>query len=120
MLTIPVDEGYGYDFLAILQVKHEKGVLDKATFDHCSNHLREQIGPGGHKIILESPEYAECVRVNAVTFDKVEDAREDRVPASVVWNRNDDRYVAKLRLQKRFFPDSLVTEKKSFTKSIFK
>lgn len=113
MILLPVDEGYAYDFLAICQVKYEKGVQEKHVFDFYSDSLRKQVGVGAHRIILESPEYAECVRVNTVTFDRVDDAKADRVKASVVHNFNNDRYIAKKNLQRRFFPDSEITERKN-------
>lgn len=95
----------------------EKGIQGKEVFDFYSDSIRSQVGAGAHTIILESPEYAECVRVNGITFDGVEDARTDKVKASYVWDRNDDRFVAKTRLMRRFFPDWKPLEKKSTTKA---
>ncbi len=117
-LNLPVDPGYYYDVLSIHQVKYEKGIQSKELFDFYSEHARKQLGVGIHEKILESPEYAECVRVNTITYDGVDDAATDKVKASYVHGRNDDRYVAKTRLQKRFFPNWIVTEKKSITKAI--
>jgi hypothetical protein len=117
-LNLPVDPGYYYDVLSIQQVKFEKGIQGKEVFDFYSDYVRKQVGVGAHKIILESPEYAECVRVNTMTYEGVEDAREDKVKASYVWNRNDDRFVAKTKLQRRFFPDWKGLEKKSVTKAL--
>lgn len=117
MLNLPLDEGYCYDFLAIQQVKWEKGLQSKERFDFYSNALRAQVGAGGHRIILESPEYAACVKANTVTYEGVDDAWQDRVVASYVCKKNDDRHIAKLNLQKKFFPDKEVTELKSITQA---
>jgi hypothetical protein len=113
MILIPVDEGYAYDYLAILQVKYERGVIPKSEFDDFSNYLRNALGPGAHSIILSSHEYKECVRVNLATFDRVDDAKEDKVKASVVHNLNFERFKAKTELQRRFFPNSKISEKKN-------
>ncbi len=114
----PCDPGFMYDALSIQKVKLNKGVIDQPVFDFYDNIVRNQVGAGGHSIIMESDEFAACVRVNTITFEGVDDAREDNVKASYVWNMNDDRIVMQRRLQKKFFPDWPIMQKKNNTKSL--
>lgn len=114
----PCDPGFLYDALSIVQVKLMKGVIEQESFDFYDKMVRDQVGIGGHRIIVESEEYKECVRVNTATFEGVEDAWEDKVKASYVCDRNDDRIVAQRRLQHKFFPDFPILQKKKKTKSI--
>jgi len=116
-LNWPCDPGFMYDALSIQRVKLNKGVITREIYDFHDKIVMDQVGVGGHRIIVDSPEFEECVRVNTVTFEGVDNAREDKVKASYVWDRNDDRYVAQRNLQKRFFPDWPVLQKKSTTKA---
>lgn len=113
MILIPVDEGYAFDYLAILQVKLEYQLVTQKEFDEFSGYMRKTIGYGAYSIITSSHEYEECVRVNKLVFLRVDDAKNDAVKASVVHNLNFERYKAKVALQKKFFPNSSVLERKN-------
>ena len=113
MISVPLSEGVVLDMLAIQEVKLKYGLVTKEEFTEFSGHVRKALGYGAYSIIVTSPEYAECVRVNDVVFQRVDDAKEDKVKASVVHNLNFERYKAKVALQKRFFPGSDISEKKN-------
>lgn len=113
----PCDPGFLYDALSIQQVKLTKGVIDQSLYDFHDKIVMDQVGIGGHRIILDSPEYQACVKANTTTFEGVDDAWEDKVKASYVCHRNDDRIVAQRALMRRFFPDWPIIQKKKFTKA---
>ncbi len=113
MINLPVDEAYAYDYLAILEVKVLNNVCDAEILKACSNAIRKQVGDDMHMHIVESDFYQDCIRVNRLTFEAVDGAKNDTVKASVVHNLNYDRYLAKTRLQNEFFPKSVMTEKKN-------
>jgi hypothetical protein len=114
MTTIPVDEGYAYDYLAILQVKSNNNVGDiHSVYTRCYDHLRDEIGHNLHLIICNSQEYFDLVEANQRTFDCVERARYGSITAKEVDDSNMERYNMKVRLQNKYFPKSKVLEKKS-------
>jgi len=114
MISITVDEGYAFDYLAILSVKTLRGIYEPDVFLNCVKVLKEQIEDDElFDKILESQEYAECVRINGDVFDAVYKAKLDQIKASVVDNLNYERYLAKIKLQNRFFPKSKIVEKKN-------
>ena len=114
MITLEVDEAYAFDFLSILKLKSD---LDQDNQDklinymRCKTHIRGQIDFVIFDKILESREYNELYNINKETFDAVDKAKEDKVTASHVDQCNYRRYLAKVHLQNRFFPED-VTEKK--------
>lgn len=113
MINLPVDEGYAYDYLAILEVKLRNGVGKIGDVLLCASQIRDQVGQDLHTKIIESDYFKDCLRVNQLTFDAVDGAKQDTVKASVVHNLNYERYLAKTRLQNEFFPSSIITEKKN-------
>lgn len=113
MTTLIVDEGYAYDYLAILQVKLNKGVADSKAFVQCFDHVAEQVGWDLHMQIWGSPELAAMIEANAKTFDCVDRARYGEISAKEVDEANMERYRCKVNLQKKFFPSSNITEQKS-------
>ena len=117
MIKISVDESFGYDLLSIAQVKYRKTVSN-ATLANLSRLLEEmatQVESSIHAQILSSPEYASLKQANQDLFDifdemklpgKTEcfDLKADRL--------NYRRHECKIALQKRFFPNSPLTEVK--------
>ena len=61
---------------------------------------------------MESVEYKKLYEVNTKTFEAVDDAKEDGVKASYVDKCNYERYLAKVALQERFFPEEDMKENK--------
>lgn len=108
MIKIPVDEGYAYDFLAILEVKMVKMNKGKDYYLVFFEELAFQVGREKHSKIIQSPEYQECILANQETFDAVESARYGQVSAKQVDDCNMRRYNAKIALQKRFFGGDVV------------
>ena len=66
MININVDEGYAFDFLSILQVKHE--TIDskelEERFTECKNYISKQIGSTLFSEIINSKEYKNCYLAN--------------------------------------------------------
>ena len=113
MLNLMVDEGYAYDFLSILHIKTIKKICDQSLFEKYSHNLESQVGHNLHKSILESNEYSKCIQINENIFNMVDLAKSDKVTSSIVYNLNYDRYLAKLELQKIWFPLNEITERKN-------
>lgn len=112
MIKIPVDEGYAYDYLAILEVKLVRMNKGKEYYSIFYDELSFQVGKEKHQTIIQSQEYNNCVTVNLKCFDIVEAARYGTVSSKEVDDVNMERYNAKVALQKKFF-DSEVIEVKS-------
>jgi hypothetical protein len=115
MLNIKVDEGYAFDFLSILHVKHLKfnnSFSSKCYFD-CLNFIEVQIGKELNNLILYSKEYLNLIDANLKTFEAVEKARYSSITAKEVDDLNMLRYKYKIELQKKFFPESIILEQKS-------
>jgi hypothetical protein len=115
MISILVDEGYAYDYLAILTVKSKKLQTDKAleARDQCSEFIMEQVGEDKHLDILTSQEFINLFNVNSETFDAVEKARYGEISAKKVDDLNMKRYNCKLALQNKYFPNKQVSETKT-------
>jgi hypothetical protein len=115
MITILVDEGYAYDYLSILNVKHKKNNNEKSITDRnlCEEHLLSQVGEYRHLEIINSKEFQNLVDVNLTTFEAVEKARYGEISAKEVDDLNMKRYHYKITLQNKFFPSTKVTEFKS-------
>jgi hypothetical protein len=108
MISIIVEEGYAYDYLAILLVKG-----NKQYYDTISKHIESQIGMELHEKITESKEFHNLFDANAKTFNAVEMARYGEISAKEVDNCNMTRYNCKVALQNKFFPDKKVVEIKT-------
>jgi hypothetical protein len=115
MITILVDEGYAYDYLAILAVKSKKLKTDKSLEirDQCSEFIMEQVGEDKHLNILSSKEFVDLFNINSETFDAVEKARYGKISAKEVDDLNMKRYNCKVALQNEFFPQQKISELKS-------
>jgi hypothetical protein len=115
MISIPVDEGYAYDYLSILAVKTRKFNTKNSIdiFDECYDSLEHQVGESLHAKIIFSDEYLHLFYTNQETFDAVEKARYGQISAKEVDDLNMKRYSAKIALQNKFFPQQTVSEQKS-------
>lgn len=112
MITIQVDEGYAYDFLAILDVKRQKKIPNsEKNFKISYDHIESQIGKEIHNAICNSDEYLKLVTVNKETFDAVEKARYGSISAKEVDELNMKRYYSKVALQKKFFSSEILEQK---------
>lgn len=109
-IYLPVDPAYALDYLAILEVKLQRGLPVREELEKVKSFLSRQFD------LIEvqmSEEYVQLLHANAATFDAVEKANDDKVPASYVVARNYDRYLAKKDLQRRFWPQAELGEKKT-------
>lgn len=116
MLNIKVDEGYAFDYLAILKVKSELLISEKNTSNYleCKEYLKSQINDSIFwEKIENSLEYSNLINMNIETFKAVELARYGNTSAKYVDECNMNRYAAKINLQKKFFPKTEIKETKS-------
>ncbi len=119
MISVPVDPGYAYDLLSILDVKDEK-VRTQASADACGalyHDLARQVGTELHFAVTRSPEFASLKRVNLLLFELIDRLKAPDRPPDVCYDRDVDqlnyqRYLGKRALQQRFFPDTPQTEVK--------
>ena len=113
MINLLVDECYAFDYLAILNVKlflDENNVQKKSSFDKCCDSLRAQIGDL-FETVLKSDEFKNCFDANLKTFEAVDKAKTDQVPASYVDHCNYLRHLAKINIQKNFFKNDMTEQK---------
>lgn len=113
MISLIVDECYAFDYLCILEIK--KNINKDSNFDswiECYDNIKSQI-PDKFEEIINSIEYEALYKANLLTFNAVERARTGKeITAKEVDDCNMERYYAKINLQKTFFSDSIVREKK--------
>jgi len=115
MIDLYVDEGYAYDYLAILMVKEAKMPSDATAKarESCHHYIAVQVGFNTHQTILQSFEFRQLIQANELTFDAVQKARYGQISAQEVDDLNMSRYHCKIALQKKFFPHYHPTEVKS-------
>ncbi len=107
MIDIPFDEAKAYDELSILSVKSERRPEIRADWDRLMAAIIKQVDPAIHSQIMAEV-YPAMWAVNSACFAAV-DATPDDEP---VKNLNQQRYVLKQMLQRRFFPEKTLTEVK--------
>lgn len=112
--TIPVSPAYAYDFLSILQVKFDltKDLKVSLNYLEVYDHIMKEVGPKLHMEIINSREYFELVTVNTHLYNLVDAAKKDLVKASDVDKLVYERFLAKMALQNKFFPDLEYKEQK--------
>lgn len=101
MITIPVDEAYGFDYLSIQQVKKSDTEMQIAF------HLKGQVGSILFNKIMQSKEYSDLYDANLNLFNCVEQARYGIISAKELDDANMQRHYAKKALQKAFFTEEL-------------
>jgi hypothetical protein len=107
MINLKVDEGYAFDYLSILYIKRNYSQAALDNWFYCGYFLEEQIGSDLYKTIINSEEYAYMIESNQKTFNMVDLAKEDKCSAKEVDICNYERYKAKVRLQNKFFGQSV-------------
>lgn len=113
MMYLMTDEGFAFDYLAILQVKMFKLGGTDVHIERCKASFQSQIGLIKFREVYHSPEYQELYNANMETFDAVEKARYGEISAKEVDDCNMRRYNAKVSLRKKFFSAQEQIEKKS-------
>jgi hypothetical protein len=110
MLLIPVPEEVAFDYLSVLEVKHEHGLPTEQEIAQLVLHLcrhEERFGE-----IVDSLEYGALHEANRVNWGMVDRAIRDECAASEVDRANHVRSVAKRALRDRWWPKSAVVEHK--------
>lgn len=111
MIKINVDEGYAFDYQAILEVKHKRGLIGPEMVSLIANDITQNIGWGKYREIIYSQEYLQLLDVNERVFKAVDRAKKDEVLASSVDSLNYERYICKKNLQEKFFNTELKEKK---------
>lgn len=122
MIKISIDESSAFDILSIYQLKsiysetEEKRQQNLQNIKELSDELIEQIGELKFNEVIESEEYIKLYIANMDTFEMVDKAKTDEVPASAVDYANHQRYLCKSEIQKRFFNTNLSETKTGYEK----
>jgi len=116
MVNILVDEAYAFDYLAILQLKVDKGYLKQEDINPDIQFVKTQVGPTLYHEVVTSSVYKQLCKANVKTFDAVDAAKEDKILASEVDRCNYGRSVAKRLLQEQFFGGNLRETKIGYEK----
>ena len=114
MIRIKVSEAYAFDYMCILQIKCEIDAKKNfANYAACVTIIIDEINNNQlWTEIMDSVEYSNLYEANRKTFEAVEDAKEDGVKASYVDRCNHERYLCKIALQEKFFPEENMKENK--------
>ena len=113
----PLHAAYVYDMRAILHIKYLKTKTEAAlhNLDELSTYLSDTLGGPLHYAIIESAEYHDLYDANLCVFEHI-DLIKQRPPtgadATYIDSMNHARFLAKLALQHRFFPDCPFNEQK--------
>jgi hypothetical protein len=105
MIDISVDEGYAFDYLAILWVKEQTD-----NFYKCAEKIASQLGETKHSEVMGSQEFRNLILANNKVFDLVDRVKKDPCLGAEVDAANYQRYLAKTSLQKKFWPLADVKE----------
>ena len=105
MISLPLDEGYAFDYLSILEVKTQKtSSVSKDYLESCKSHIVSQIGEDLFCEIYFSKEYSDLHESNLMTFEAIERLRSDKeITAKEIDDLNSVRFVCKKDLQRKFF-----------------
>ncbi len=119
MFKISVDEAVAYDMLTILLLKQRSQPTEagQQAYDRLAQELCEASGDTKHAAILGSAEYQQLIDINHGVFSMlIRVNREGEWPndALDIDRLNYQRHPVKRALQERFFPDSPLTERKTY------
>lgn len=119
MINIPVDEARAFDELIIHTLKLMHGKYTDVTLYAAANALNAAIARGVgvnlFNTVYGSAEYENLFRLNSQVFDAINRLKTDGEwpgAALEIDGLNYQRYLAKQALQKRFFPETPLTERK--------
>lgn len=122
MIKLPLDEGYSFDFLSILEVKSRKitGEKTREHFNQCESEIKSQIGNGFYQEIISSKEYSDLIDANWRLFEVIEMLRAGGpVTAKEIDDLNSERFIYKKNLQMKFF-HSEAKETKTINENSFR
>lgn len=102
--NLKVSESFALDFLSILRIKslQTKTEETQRLFDECYLYLKEQ---GGETFLkaYRSQEYTDLLNANLDVFRMVDKIKEAETNALVVDSLNWNRYLAKQKIQDKYF-----------------
>ena len=102
MINLLVDEGYAFDYLSILEIKSMKNG-NKEFYNSCKENIISQIGLYNFLEIKASKEYKNLLQANLNTFNLVDEVKMNPCLGKEVDASNYERYLNKIKLQKKFF-----------------
>lgn len=111
-INLIVDEAYAFDYLSILEVKYKKNPSSKneTNIKNCMINLHKEVK--NFPEIHSSHEYAVLREINQKVFEAIDILKNRDISASVVDNLNYQRFLAKQKLQEKFFPQNNLQEVK--------
>jgi hypothetical protein len=107
------DEGFAFDYLAILEVKKNNNPAQSHIWMNCVAYMSSQFPKEFWDSLISSKEYSDMVEINQKVFNAVEQARYGEITAKEVDNCNMERYNAKQKFRNKFFPESDTIEFKT-------
>lgn len=107
MIDICVDEAYAFDYYSILEIKFQKGAISNLILNQIQHKICSQLGKDLFEQILKSKEYKNLYEANLNTFIAVDKAKTNELTAKEVDETNFKRMIAKQKLQKKYFNNSL-------------
>jgi hypothetical protein len=112
MIPLLVDEAYAFDYLSILQIKVYKNPSGAAyrTALNCAHQIASEVS--NFSKVVESAEYGELALANLWIFELMDRAKENKATSKDLDIGNVIRYRAKQKLQKRWFPNYKLVERK--------
>ena len=113
MVKLKVDEGYAFDYLAILEVKSNNNPDQSDLWRCCLDYMSSQFPKNLWDSMIGSKEYSYLVEINQKTFNAVDKARYGEITAKEVDDCNMERFRAKQSFRKKFFPESNTLEFKT-------
>lgn len=111
MLT---DEGSCFDILSVHQVKVNKfpSLTTKRNYIGTYSDIEAKIGFDKMNLVINSDEYKNLYNLNEKLFETIDRIKIEKTDALVVDFLNHLRYLAKKKLQEKFFGECVFTEEK--------
>lgn len=113
MIQISVDAALAYDMLSILSVKSQTKPEVRPDWDRLIVEIIRQVGQEKHNQIMKEV-YPVLWAINSAIFNRIDDLKKSDQPidAREIDSMNYQRFEIKQQLQRRFFPETPLTEQK--------
>jgi hypothetical protein len=115
MINIPVDEAYAFDMLSILEIKASEDPSLKDNMIRFAESLVDELSFFKFSDIGLSKEYKDLKDANHCIFQRINEMKKREATgedAIYIDSMNYQRFLAKKELQKKFFPESALSEQK--------
>ena len=107
MIKLSLDEAYCFDYLSILETKcikkNEQNIELNNNKINCIYEIMNQIGTELYDKIINSSEYKELFNINYKLFSIIDEVKKGGVDAINIDNLNYFRFLAKKKIQEKFF-----------------